>query len=114
MLDTLDPRRLRVGFLCECVLHGFHGPATTAASGISALASVDDAMSCAPVCFNRSLAPATFSDVSQCTDNRIPPALMCPSYRLASYSGIPIPTSAPITPPTAPPTPSPASADTMG
>src|ERR1700730_10558712 len=56
----------------------------------------------APVRFNVSLARVISSDVSQCTDSRTPPFLTRPSYRLASYSGIPIPTSAPTNPPTAP------------
>src|SRR5262249_26770834 len=53
-------------------------------------------------------------DRSECTESRIPPLRMRPSYRFASYSGIPIPTSAPATPPTAPPTPIPASVATSG
>ena len=43
----------------------FYRCAGTAATGESALASLDDAISCAPVCFNRSLARAILSDVSQ-------------------------------------------------
>jgi hypothetical protein len=43
----------------------FYRCAATVASGMSALASLDDAISCAPVCFNRSFARAVFSDVSQ-------------------------------------------------
>src|SRR5579862_509479 len=39
---------------------------------------------------------------------RIPPLLTRPSYRLASYSGMPIPIRAPARPPTTPPTPRPA------
>lgn len=53
------------GGLPMCFVHGFHCFAATAASGRSALASLDDAISWAPVCFKRSLARATFSDVSQ-------------------------------------------------
>ena len=39
---------------------------------------------------------------------------MRPSYRLASYSGIPMPASAPMRPPSAPIAPAPASAATIG
>ena len=39
--------------------------AATAAAGMSALASPDDEISWAPVCFKKSLARAIFSDVSQ-------------------------------------------------
>src|SRR5271169_1254995 len=42
------------------------------------------------------------------------PFLTFPSYRLASYSGMPSPTRAPVTPPTAPPTAAPLSAAMMG
>src|ERR1044072_2193656 len=42
------------------------------------------------------------------------PSLILPSYRLALYSGMPRPTSAPVTPPTAAPIPAPASAAIIG
>ena len=56
----------------------------------------------------------TSSELSQCTERRIPPSLTRPLYRFASYSGMPKPTRAPTKPPTAPPTPSPASAPMIG
>jgi hypothetical protein len=55
-----------LGGLPVCVVHGFFYRCTaTAVCGMSALASLDDAISCAPVCFNKSFARAIFSDVSQ-------------------------------------------------
>ena len=54
-----------LGGLPVCVVHGVYRCAATTASGLSALASPDDAISWAPVCFNRSLARVTFSDVPQ-------------------------------------------------
>ena len=54
------------------------------------------------------------SESSECTDNRMPPFLTCPSYRFASYSGMPMPTRAPEMTPTAPPTPAPAKAAVIG
>jgi hypothetical protein len=51
--------------LYVCVVHGIYRCAATTASGLSALASLVDAISCAPVCFNKSLARAIFSDESQ-------------------------------------------------
>src|SRR4029453_13421207 len=47
-------------------------------------------------------------------DSRTLPSFTRPSYRLASYSGMPMPTRAPTRPPTAPPTPRPASAPMIG
>jgi hypothetical protein len=45
----------------------------------SAVASPADAMSSAPVFFNSSLAFFTHSELSQCTDRRMPPSLIRPS-----------------------------------
>jgi hypothetical protein len=53
------------GGLPVCFVHGIHRFAATAASWTSAPASVDAAISWAPVCFNRSLARTILSDVSQ-------------------------------------------------
>ncbi len=61
-----------------------------------------------------SFAFATHSASSQCTERSIPPLTIRPSYRFASYSGIPNPIRAPVKPPTAPPTPKPANAPTIG
>src|SRR5258708_5418109 len=60
--------------------------------------------------FARSISP----EVSQGTESKIRPLVTRLSYLLASYSGIPMPTSAPARLPTAPPTPTPASAATIG
>jgi hypothetical protein len=80
--NSMSARRkfVLLGGLAVCVVHGFFYRCTaTAACGMSALASLDDAISCAPVCFNKSFARAIFSDVSQWTESKTPPALMCPS-----------------------------------
>lgn len=70
-------------------------------ASVSALA--EEEMFSAPVWFNKSFALEIRSGVSQCTDNNTPPFLTRPSYRFASYSGIPMLTSVPTNPPTAPP-----------
>ena len=67
-------------------------------------ASPVEEISSAPVIFMMSLARLISSEVSQWTDSKIPPSFTRPSYRFASYSGIPNPMSAPVKPPTAPPT----------
>ena len=71
----------------------------------SALASPADAMCSAPVRRSRSLACGyPFRTVGNGLENRMPPSRIRPSYRLASYSGTPIPISAPTIEPTLPPT----------
>lgn len=65
----------------------------------SASASSADEMSVARVRSSTSFAVLISSDVSQCTERSTPPARMRPSYRFASYSGRPSPTSAPMSPP---------------
>src|SRR5437870_3806247 len=71
-------------------------------------------MSSAPVRSRTLFARSISSEVSQWTESKMPPSVRRPSYLFASYSGIPIPTSAPARPPTAPPTPAPARAATIG
>src|SRR5678809_1588492 len=65
--------------------------------------SVEDTSS-APVRSRICFAFFVQAESSQWTDRRIPPSLTRSSYLWASYSGIPIPTKAPVTPLTAPPT----------
>src|ERR1700693_1161606 len=69
-------------------------PAPFAAVDASvALISAEDSfvaeMSSAPVRFRMSFARFTSSEVSQCTETKIPPFCNRPSYRFASYSGMP-------------------------
>src|SRR5580698_10878160 len=73
----------------------------------SALASLVEETSCAPVFSRMVLAAFSRSALSQCTESSAPPLRMRPSKRLASYSGIPAPMRPPAIPPTAPPTPNP-------
>lgn len=91
----------------------FSGRVTIRLLGSTDASPVDDTSS-AFVVFRTSLARLISSDVSQCTDRRIPPFCSRPSYLFASNSGIPMPIRAPVTPPTAPPTPSPASPAMIG
>lgn len=53
----------------------------------SAFASPVEATSCAPVRSRIRLAFPVHSVSSHCTESKIPPSLILPSYRLASYSG---------------------------
>ena len=80
----------------------------------SALDSRVEATPSAPVSSRICFACLVQSELSQCTERRIPPFLTRPSYRFASYSGMPRPTSAPSNPPTVPTTPTPASAVIIG
>ncbi len=95
-------------------LAGDRSPCVAFPPDVSEVASPDEAISRAPELFRRSMAFEISSDVSQCIESNVPPSFTAPSKRLASYSGIPIPTSAPTTPPTVPPTPTPARAPMIG
>src|ERR1700730_6826051 len=93
---------------------GCYGLLAWADACTSPLFSPADAISSAPVRLSTSFARVISSDVSQCTESRMPPFFTRPSYRLASNSGMPMPTNAPTRPPTAPPTPRAATAPMMG
>jgi hypothetical protein len=111
----LEKKRLFVAAVTNNTLEvvDLTGGKPIAAGEAPALSPLDE-MSSAPLDFNKSLARLICADVSQWTDSRVPPFLTRPSYLLASYSGIPMPTKAPTMPPTAPPTPRPARPAIMG
>ena len=67
-------------------------------------------MSSPPAASKIVFARSVSAEFSEWTEMSALPPLTFPSKRLASYSGMPMPTNVPVRPPTVPPTAAPASA----